>query len=563
MTPLPPLSHLFGQAAGGGQPRAVRTWTTETVEAVFSDGTVQVRGHRIPTSGRAVLVAGDRVPVLWSLGQPAVVAQHSLRRSGGLVLTEEGYAVEELLLYEAATDQPAGARWDVYFRNDQQVTRLNLSGIINADRVPAEDWSFGSFGFNQTGVLKIGWGQADNMFWVMAQAVRTPIASPTPKYYPRFYVFRLSRPEGEPAGGATQTASLVATVVLPTFAMPDKYGFIAAPSTSPSPATFPDDLKESGVASSVLGYVSSQIVLQRDAQVVMIAPRRATNAYGTFSGLPLSEEVTYLVAVRSDAPVVIWESPITDAYRDPIPFSSVGGSVEGQAYIAYEVNLLGFAVLEWTATVKRVATSWEAKAVHDDNIAPRIMTTLVAKRGVFVEDGTVLPVQTIQPWTDFQFDARNGAETAYVESEPRRLIIHGSPTDGRVLLTGDRFTAVSPNVTESRIERWQGALTLLALEAVSTGALDQRVQALRLFDARTVYAVAEDSASSVAGAWPAIAERGRFTLLSGGLPLDLGKTLSNDGTHQGPLAPLPTGLADIDPVAEPRRLAYHVAGTIT
>lgn len=543
----------------------------ETIETVLADGRYVIGGNTLTTKGRARLREGQRVHVLWEHGRRKLILTHQWQRAQGGTPELVGYAVEELLLIEADTTAPDGARWDVYFRNDQQVTRLNLQTIINADRVPAADWSFSRYGVNQTGVVKIGWGQTDNTFWVMTLAARTPLAFPI-IYYPRFYTFRLSRAEGEPAGGARVSASRIATVDLPVFQLPAKYNDLGYPDAIAAPATFPhlggDELRQ------------AEIVLEPAGTVVMVVAHVVTNAYTLAGGLvPRDlEQIAYLFAVRAGTPSILWESPIPDQYRaspapavPELPQSSDNFNFTNSQYL---VRLDGFVVLEWSAADpgrRRIATAWDVfkGTIHQERVTPgppppaAVVTVNHARRAVFVEDGTVLPVATIQGWTDYQIRATSAGFSAipFVEATPTRgLARPGQPN--RLLLTGTRYTSVSPEpvIQEGRIELWDGSavLTVLGLEEPN-GDLVVRADALRLLPARTTYAIAEAASSP---AWPPAGERTRFVLLTGARPLDVGKPLVADGAHQGPLAALPAGVTAPDG-QDSGHFAYHVVGTIT
>lgn len=115
----------------------------ETVESVLP-GRAVINGQMVPIAGEQVVRAGQRVYVYNTNGRPTVVIAHSARRSqyGPRPLIEEG-VVEELFV--AVDDEGP----DVYFRNDQQVSRLNLRAF--------------------TGVatkFAIGWGLNPRTFWL-------------------------------------------------------------------------------------------------------------------------------------------------------------------------------------------------------------------------------------------------------------------------------------------------------------------------------------------------------------------------------------------------------------
>ncbi len=143
--------------------------TMETVEAALAGGLFQVLGVPCPTTGDGRNVAvGARVPVSWKGGAPDVIIEHHAQEAQGVsALLGAGGIVEELFF--AANGQ---GLVDVWFRNDQQLTALNLTGFVGA--LPDSQ-------------LLLGWGLDAKSFFV---ATGDPEA-PTAGY--RVNVFTLSR----------------------------------------------------------------------------------------------------------------------------------------------------------------------------------------------------------------------------------------------------------------------------------------------------------------------------------------------------------------------------------
>lgn len=103
--------------------------TIERVTAIVGNG-VEVRGVRLPVAGEGLktLRPGSTVAVAWKGGRPVVAIAHSARRSGAPTPMPSGIAIVEVLFIAGE----AGAR-DVYFRNDQQVTKLEIRAQLAGD----------------------------------------------------------------------------------------------------------------------------------------------------------------------------------------------------------------------------------------------------------------------------------------------------------------------------------------------------------------------------------------------------------------------------------------------
>jgi hypothetical protein len=131
-TPLPPFT-----VAAAGYIEALadhkRRQTLEVIQAVRSDGWVRVVNTWIPVTGKVALRAGESVAVMWRNGTPQVAMMNQARRTGvdSPPIPVVGAVVEELFI---ATAAPSG-RVEVWFRNDQQVTNLELRTQLDADPV--------------------------------------------------------------------------------------------------------------------------------------------------------------------------------------------------------------------------------------------------------------------------------------------------------------------------------------------------------------------------------------------------------------------------------------------
>jgi hypothetical protein len=174
MPPVPPFVTLWNQTFKPGGPAATTAErdriTEEVLEAAFDDGSYQVRGTRVTTTGLAQLQAGELVTVAWRRGVPYRILAHQARRAQPvrLITGRTGGVVEELFFQEISAtrdefNDKISAKVDVYYRNDQQVTRLNLQDVISVDY-------FGTSNeFLRTGPVRVDWGQADNTFCVTSQ----------------------------------------------------------------------------------------------------------------------------------------------------------------------------------------------------------------------------------------------------------------------------------------------------------------------------------------------------------------------------------------------------------
>lgn len=582
---MTPPTSFFGDAFRihpSGRQTPLRS--LEQVEATYTDGDVQILGKRIRTAGRAIFEVGDTVPVQWKDGEPERVLAHSIRRSGSVIQPpEEGDPVEEILLTDV-TDLVAGVptvRKDVYFRNGAQATRLNLSGIINADVSGVE--------FDFSGPFRVGWGlaAADNLFYVLAgRKIASPPAGQGP-YLPRIYLFRLSRPVGEPAGAAAVSAALVRVIDPVTWSMPSpkyaqtRYSWDSGTLTSSLAATVPHVWPYSDRTREFVPIVESaeRVTLMGALEVV-------TTQAIPVNGVPQFdiERIGYLLGVDVTGTAVAWEAATTDALRQPtgpayvdVPPPSLGLAVRGQ-----RVFPESWAVLDWTPVRKRVAVSWSfllASKPLAANIGPPTGFTdpiTSNQQAVLIEDGTVGGRVTVLDWSPFE---NIGSKSVYpigivpVPDVVVRLLatVYAPGAPARILLRYGTLTAGATLMTE-RLAVHDGTTlrdaAALADVALTNPTLFYRGAAVQYLGDAALYAIAEDSPTAGAS-WPLAAQRKKFVASPSQPALQPGTTLAEDGalSGKGALADWPAGIAGPDPLisvgisADAMRIAYHLVGT--
>ena len=139
-----------------------------------------IRGVDTPTRIPMALKDGDLVNVLWERSTPKVILDVVIKFGGSDETFGGGGIVEELFIHGEA-----GAR-DVYYRNDSQITKLDVRKLFPEDPT------------------RVRWGVTDNAFVVLCE----------PSY--TFWVFQLSRAKHAPAGAFKQRATLKQTVDLAT-----------------------------------------------------------------------------------------------------------------------------------------------------------------------------------------------------------------------------------------------------------------------------------------------------------------------------------------------------------
>jgi hypothetical protein len=286
MAPTPPLSTLMIRPLLSGRFEKI---TNEIIEAVFASGLYQIRGVAVPASGIAQLKAGDSVPTYWRDGRPVLILAHNARRAGAVRrLGTATPAVEELFWASSAADGVG-----LYFRNDQQVTRLRGVSAVLGVKVPS----------------RVLWGETDNTFLVVVGTV-APLA-PAPAYH----VFRLNRDAGQPLGATPAAATHIATYGLPSLTFSGKYRTVNTALDFPTPgcnvlgrfdATFPPGI---GTGTSQLGveYLTAGL----DVLIPIGISATYRSAYGVLAWTPGIFGWLDIVSLKRGA--VIWESPQTDA----------------------------------------------------------------------------------------------------------------------------------------------------------------------------------------------------------------------------------------------------------
>lgn len=563
---------LIRRPAGGADAPYI---LEETIEDVLADGRYQIGGDVLTAKGRARLGVGQRVHVFWRRGRRERILTHQWQRAQGGIAEEVALPiVEELLLLG-----PHGNE-EVYFRNDQQVTALDVASVINADVVAGD---------TLTGPLRAIWGEADNSFMVMALA-REAAGPHAGLYKPRYYVFRLGRTENEPYGATTATATHVSTVDMPVFQLDASYSHSAWTAVTGGPnllvqhaVTFPYFHVAGAGQPLFSSIIGSQSLLTRALTVVMVSAFRVVTtpevSLGASTYFPRIETIDRIVAVRSTAASVIWESRIPVAHRaDPSPAparttSIVDSHFSYSAFDEWSALLDGFAVVSWddtTPAASRVASAWFVGHCHEDGYtlpAPRPAAVLLySQTGVFIENGAGT-VETIQPWETIPIPFTSPPVSGVQERPQYVPVPPATPT--RVLLSGTRITAgtaAAPTVQEAWIASYgigMGTITPLALLTgltMSDNPLGLRVHALRALDT-ALYVI--DEASAAAGAsWPSDAERGRFGALSIPYSFNLGQPVAEDShlAGRGAVEDLPATLTEPDGYSGRSVFAYHAVG---
>lgn len=99
------------------------------VDAVLTNRRVVVKGQVVPLSGLGAPNVGDVVPVVFRGTKAILAILHRVRRAKAGWLRPTGDVIEELFI---ATDPATGKR-EVWFRNEAQVTMLDLRKILPGD----------------------------------------------------------------------------------------------------------------------------------------------------------------------------------------------------------------------------------------------------------------------------------------------------------------------------------------------------------------------------------------------------------------------------------------------
>lgn len=598
MAPIPPLGVVWGHAARGpaaSTPGPADQITEERVEAVLPNSTYRVRGVAVKASGSAQLAAGDAVTVAWKGGRPFRILAHTARRAQGArpIPTKTGGVVEELLLHTVSTEldgfgDPIRASVDVVFRNAEQVTRLNLQDVISGDFE-------GTTGeFIRTGPVSVGWGQADNTFFVVAQ-VKEASGPHAGLYRQKFYVFRLGRNAGEVQGATPATATHVKTVDLPVFTLPAKYdsvqynvpSHLAAPVETRTPVVFPYNAQGSFTSvdgGGFPGIVGARAVLTPDLKIVyfaLVTSQTSIDGPAVGNNWGLYDDVDYLIAVREGAGAIIWESTLSDQYGRPGGGHPVINLDAGATSITIYIVRLGFRVVDWSETdpsLRQVTLAVHRRTVDRTHIViPTVTSTYLTTRTAGVLAGVETPGHTILEW---QAAVTSGTsvdipENSYQEGNTSVVGLTNvalySATPHHVLWQLGVLTAVGPDAGDATAKVYSLDTRVNADVATATlataAALTNRLKSLRLLAPAFAYVIAEDAQSggvSIAG-WPPAAERAQFARYLAGqavvLDVNLGTVIANDATLkpvQG-LKALPTTIPALDGVTAAAKFAHHVA----
>ncbi len=172
-----PVSTMPGRFAGRGptDSAGADTTTEETVEGVGPNGLYLVLGQEVPTRTSVQIDAGDRVLVRWHKAIPTLILEVRSRRGPGVdEPVSVGGDVEELFI----AMNPDNSTPDVYFRNDQQITRLKIRDKLDS---------------NPTYVK---WATRPDAF-VVGTATH------------HYYIFKIARNRSTPLGGTKVSATLM------------------------------------------------------------------------------------------------------------------------------------------------------------------------------------------------------------------------------------------------------------------------------------------------------------------------------------------------------------------
>ena len=157
----------------------------------------------VGATGNAALEVGQRIPVAFRDGKPIAIIAHNARRAK---FPPRAQKVRQLVEALFVATNPDTGQLDVWFRNYDQVTPLNLGLSLIADPVRVIPL------YPSTTVL--AWGERDNTFLV---AQTPPIVTPGFLSSVTYHVCELSRPEGRAyAPGESATASILRTETRPT-----------------------------------------------------------------------------------------------------------------------------------------------------------------------------------------------------------------------------------------------------------------------------------------------------------------------------------------------------------
>ena len=111
----------------------------EVVFALTTVGKAVVRGMTVPCSGNFVPLVGQVVPVLWKDGQPSLVLGHRARRAQfpNIIVPVGNGMIEELLVGNFDKTVP-----DVWYRNYERFTKLNIAGQLGANQAQQVKWGY-------------------------------------------------------------------------------------------------------------------------------------------------------------------------------------------------------------------------------------------------------------------------------------------------------------------------------------------------------------------------------------------------------------------------------------
>jgi hypothetical protein len=540
--------------------------TNEPVLGVTDTGDLITEDALVRTSGdTSAMQVGDVVPILWNQRtsgtsgrrQTAVALRHHAQKAqpGGPIRVAVG-AIEELLLIQVAPQPDSfGALWggkDVYFRNGQQFTRLNLTDIIESDAI-----QIGGSWLLTTGAFEVRWGQDDSTFVVRVMQLNPAHTA----LLQRYHVFRLNRPRGVAMAG-TAAATFIKTIELP------------APVTLPGTETlsmYPHFSDGGGdlITSALLvfptqGTIQDYLLTESLDLLWLVSAGAAsfdmtTSPTGTVPpDSPFFDQVSVQIAARTSLFLIhsvqglVWSS--TENHGVPTPTMLVfgqGDATEVQTVARDDAFYTGI-ILDWSEgdltrrrvlwvreqTVGATATvTWHGNPVFQFSVIylfPLFVRTLGLEGPGFVEE---IPL--------------DGAPDGIVlgSHTPRQVLVTGYGLGAALTTTG--YLVTPPTAATP------GSVSVIG--QTPTGSPDDFtlfLRALRVLgplQARDrLYAVAEGPISEgghsgyAASAWPATGDRAHV-IQAEGLTIVLGQPLPHDTSLAETTGAMLAAPQDIDP----------------
>ena len=281
---------------------------TDNVAAIWEDGRVLLQSGKIARrTGSGALKTGEPVTVLWSSVYGNTVIEHKVRRDDKTPPAPVfGGGVEELFLFR---DGPAS---DVFYRNAQQVTRLNLGAFLPAT----------------SAIHDIGWSADGEAFFVVGvENVADPQPGGTTTGVPFYEIFKLSPSQKtRPRGAMKVSARRVKTV-----------------RTIPTGLPFFSDAWENGVRtihSQRFFYGVEQPVLSETLEIYgVFAMSVGVAGFGGGPPPKVFEATGFLNLIMQPAGTIVYTDPIVAVYmgqKDSVI------DTNQQLFLAHSIRLLSW-----------------------------------------------------------------------------------------------------------------------------------------------------------------------------------------------------------------------------